>query len=135
FTRNGNSWTQQGEKLVIPKSARQGTSVALSADGNIAVVGGLVEDGGGGCGLVFARDGGQWRLDKKLVGTSAIGKSAPSVALSADGSVIMIGGSNDNGGIGAVWVFAHSSGGGWAGGKKLVRGGPAGETRTSGGNS
>jgi hypothetical protein len=68
---------------------------------------------------VFARDGGQWRLDKKLVGTSAIGKSAPSVALSADGSVIMIGGSNDNGGIGAVWVFAHS-GGGWSQDKKLI---------------
>jgi hypothetical protein len=119
FTRNGSSWTQEGEKLVSPKSARQGTSVAVSADGNIAVIGGLVEDGGGGSGLVFTRDGAQWRLDKKLVGTSAIGKSAPSVALSADGNVIMIGGSNDNGGIGAAWMFAHS-GDGWSEGKKLI---------------
>src|SRR5262245_21912773 len=118
FTRNGSNWTQEGEKLVIPKSARQGTSVALSADGNIAVVGGLLEDGGGS-GLVFTRGSGQWRLDKKLVGTSAIGKSAPSVALSADGSVVIIGGSNDNGGIGAVWVFAHG-GDGWSEGKKLI---------------
>jgi hypothetical protein len=129
FTRNGSSWTQEGEKLVSTKSARQGTSVALSADGNIAIVGGLMEDGDGG-GLVFIRDGGQWRLDKKLVGTSAVGKSTPSVALSADGSVIMIGGPNDNGGIGAVWVFAHS-GGGWSEDKKLIGTDAVGKSRPS----
>jgi len=117
FTRNGSSWMQEGEKLVSTGSARQGTSVALSADGNIAIVGGLVE--GGGSGLVFTRNGGQWTLDKKLVGTSAVGKSVPSVALSADGSVIMVGGSNDNGGIGAAWVFSRS-GGGWSQDKKLI---------------
>jgi hypothetical protein len=68
---------------------------------------------------VFTRNGGQWTLDKKLVGTSAVGKSVPSVALSADGSVIMVGGSNDNGGIGAAWVFSRS-GGGWSQDKKLI---------------
>jgi hypothetical protein len=130
FTRNGSSWTQEGEKLVSTKSARQGTSVALSADGNIAIVGGLVEDGGGGGGLVFTRDVGQWRLDKKLAGTSAIGKSTPSVALSADGSVIMIGGPNDNGGIGGVWMFAHS-GGGWSENKKLIGTDAIGKSRPS----
>jgi FG-GAP repeat len=128
FTRNGSSWTQEGEKLVSTKSARQGTSVALSADGNIAIVGGLVEDGGGG--LLFTRDGGQWRLDRKLVGASAIGKSTPSVALSADGRVIMIGGPNDNGGIGAVWMFAHS-GDGWSEDKKLIGTDAVGKSRSS----
>jgi hypothetical protein len=82
-------------------------------------VGALVEDGAGGGGLVFTRDGGRWTLDKKLVGTSAVGKSVPSVALSADGSVIMVGGSNDNGGIGAAWVFSRSAGG-WSQDKKLI---------------
>jgi protein-L-isoaspartate O-methyltransferase len=56
-------------------------------------LGGFVEDGGGGAGLVFTRSGGHWTLDNKLVGTSAVGKSAPSVGLSADGSVVTIGGS------------------------------------------
>ena len=119
FSRSGSGWTQEGEKLVSTRSARQGTSLALSADGNIAIVGALVEDGAGGGGLVFTRNGGQWTLDKKLVGTSAVGKSVPSVALSADGSVIMVGGSNDNGGIGAAWVFSRS-GGGWSQDKKLI---------------
>lgn len=119
FTRNGSSWTQEGEKLVSARSARQGTSVALSGDGNIAVVGGFVEDGAGNAGLVFTRSGGQWTLDKKLVVTSAVGKSTPSVALSADARVVMVGGSNDNGGIGAVWAFTHSDGG-WSQDKKLI---------------
>jgi hypothetical protein len=43
FTRSGGIWTQQGDKLVgtgALGSAEQGQSVALSADGNTALVGG-----------------------------------------------------------------------------------------------
>jgi hypothetical protein len=107
FSRSGGVWTQQGNKLVSPGAVgRLGTSVALSADGNIAIVGGFAEDGG--VALVFTRTGGQWAQDKKLVGTGAVGKSAPSVALSGDGSVVIVGLSNDNGGVGAAWVFRRS---------------------------
>ncbi len=114
FTRSGGVWTQQGDKLVgggAVGSARQGTSVALSADGNIAIVGGFADDGGAGAALVFTRSGGRWTQDRKLVGSGAVGKSAPSVALSADGSIVMVGGSNDNGGVGAAWVFTRSGAG------------------------
>jgi hypothetical protein len=107
FTRSDGVWTQQGNKLVSPGAVgRLGTSVALSADGNIAIVGGFAEDGG--VALVFTRTGGQWAQDKKLVGAGAVGKSAPSLALSADGSVVILGASNDNGGVGAAWVFTRS---------------------------
>jgi hypothetical protein len=43
FTRSGNTWTQQGSKLVgtsYTGSPYQGASVALSADGNQLVIGG-----------------------------------------------------------------------------------------------
>jgi hypothetical protein len=103
FTRSGGVWTQQNKLVNTGAVGRLGTSVALSADGNIAIVGGFAEDGG--VALVFTRTGGQWVQDKKLVGTGAVGKSAPSVALSADGRVVMLGASNDNGGVGAAWVF------------------------------
>jgi hypothetical protein len=63
----------------------------------------------GGVASVLTRNGGQWTPDKKLIGTGAVGKSAPAVALSADGSIVMIGGSNDNGGVGATWVFMRWS--------------------------
>jgi hypothetical protein len=108
FTRSGGVWTQQNKLVSTGAVARLGTSVALSADSNIAVVGGFDEDGG--VALVFIRTGGRWAQEKKLVGTGAVGKSAPSVALSADGRVIMLGASNDNGGLGAAWVFIRGVG-------------------------
>ena len=118
FTRSGGVWTQQGDKLVSTGNSvgHLGTSVALSADGNIAIVGGVAEDTG--LALVFSRRGGHWTQAKKLVGAGAVGKSAPSVALSADGSIVMVGGSNDNGGVGAAWMFTRS-GGYWTQDKKL----------------
>jgi hypothetical protein len=112
FARSGGVWRQQGNKLVgtgAVESARQGMSVALSADGNIAIVGGVANDGGAAS--VFTRSGGHWTQDERLVATGAVGTSAPSVAMSADGSIVMVGGSNDNGGVGAAWVFTRNGGG------------------------
>src|ERR1039458_221431 len=42
WTRSGSTWTQQGSKLVgsLGSTALQGSSVALSSDGNTLLVGG-----------------------------------------------------------------------------------------------
>jgi len=127
FTRSDGVWTQQGNKLVSTGAVGRlgSTSVALSADGNIAIVGGFAEDTG--VALVFSRRGGHWTQDKKLVGAGAVGKSAPSVALSADGSIMMVGGSNDNGGVGAAWMFTRG-GRYWTQGKNLVGTGALGKS-------
>jgi hypothetical protein len=109
FTRSGGDWAQQGNKLVSTGAARQGMSVALSSDGNIAIMGGFADDEAAAS--VFTRDGGHWTQEKKLVSAGAVGKSAHSVALSADGSIVIVGGSNDNGGVGAAWVLTRSDGG------------------------
>jgi hypothetical protein len=55
FTRSGGVWTQQGSKLVgTPAgSAYQGHSVALSGDGNTAIVGGYVDNNPVGAAWVF----------------------------------------------------------------------------------
>jgi hypothetical protein len=129
FTRSGGIWTQQNKLVSLGAVARLGTSVALSADGNIAVVDGFAEDGG--VALVFTRTGGQWAQEKKLAGTGAVGKSAPSVALSAEGSVVMLGASNDNGGLGAAWVFTRG-GGYWTEDKNLVGTGATAKATPSG---
>jgi hypothetical protein len=111
FTRTNGVWTQQGSKLVGAKgTARQGMSVALSADGNVVAMGGSAEGEGVGAVSVFTRRDGRWTLDQKLAGSGAVGRSAPAVALSADGAVVMVGGSNDSGGVGAAWVFTRESG-------------------------
>ncbi len=116
FTRDSNgTWSQQGQKLVgtsATGAAQQGISVALSADGNTLVEGGYYDNSYAGAVWVFTRDSnGAWsQQGQKLIGTSATGAAAQgrSVALSADGNILVEGGERDNGYAGAVWVFTRS---------------------------
>jgi uncharacterized protein (TIGR03437 family) len=142
YTRSGGVWTQQGGKLVgagAVGGAYQGLSVALSGDGNTAIVGGPGDNGGtpdgAGAAWVYTRSGGVWtQQGSKLVGSGAVGTAEGalqgfSVALSADGNTALVGGPNDNyvsgaGDIGATWVYTRS-GGVWTqqGGKLVGTGG------------
>ena len=115
FTRSGTTWTQQGPKLVgtgAAGHADQGHSVALSADGNTALVGGDGDDSYGGAAWVFTRSGTTWtQQGPKLVGTGAVGDADQgySVALSADGNTALVGGAATTAGkSGAAWVFTRS---------------------------
>jgi hypothetical protein len=116
FTRSGGVWTQQGSKLVgtgAVAQAQQGYSVALSGDGNTAIVGGPSINGVNGAAWVFIRSGGVWtQQGSKLVGTGAVGAAAQgtSVALSGDGNTAIVSGGADNSSTGAVWVFTRSNG-------------------------
>jgi hypothetical protein len=80
-------FSQQGPKLVgtgaVGPGPAQGVSVALSSDGNTAIVGGSGDNGGnGGAVWVFTRSGGVWtQQGSKLVDTGAVGpptKASPS---------------------------------------------------------
>lgn len=56
FTRSGSSWTQQGEKLTGGGEAGEGefgTNVALSADGNTALIGAWRDNSGTGAAWAF----------------------------------------------------------------------------------
>jgi hypothetical protein len=119
YTRTGGVWTQQGGKLVgtgAVGQALQGSSVALSGDGNTALVGGWNDNGNGSVGVgavwVFTQTGGVWtQQGSKLVGTGAVGPASQGpVALSADGNTALVGGPADNNGTGAVWVFTRAAG-------------------------
>ncbi|HYW47779.1 MAG TPA: hypothetical protein VE959_33230 [Bryobacteraceae bacterium] len=133
FTRANGVWSQQGDSLVGTGSAgtsNQGLSIALSADGNTAVVGGPT-DGAAGAVWVFTRANGVWsQQGGKLTGTGAQDASTQgdSVALSADGNTLLVGGSSDNGGLGAAWVFTRSNGVWSQQGGKLVGTGAAGSS-------
>src|SRR4029077_2049482 len=65
FTRSAGGWSQQGSKLVgagwIGGVVLEGHSLALSADGNTALVGGLDDNAGAGAVWMFKRTaGGVW---------------------------------------------------------------------------
>ena len=70
-------------------------SVALSADGNTALVGGWKDNSTKGAAWVFTRSGGAWsQQGPKLTGGGEAGEGGfgTSVALSADGNTALIGG-------------------------------------------
>jgi phage gpG-like protein len=114
FTRSGSTWTQQGGKLtgnVQEFASRFGASVALSSDGNTALIGGSESAGSLGAAWIFTRSGSTWtQQGKRLTGgeESGKGKFGESVALSADGDAALIGGSEDNAGLGAAWIFTRT---------------------------
>jgi hypothetical protein len=116
YTRENGVWTQQGNKLFGRDGVgpgNQGTSVALSADGNTAIFGGPGDDTFMGAAWVFTRNSGVWtQQGKKLVGSGAVGmaKQGSSVALSADGNIAVVGGTDDNSFTGAVWIFTRNNG-------------------------
>ncbi len=128
FSRSNGTWNQQGSKLVgngAAGVAQQGSSVALSADGNTAIVGGYIDNTNAGAAWVFTRgNNGSWsQQGSKLFGNGAVGaaQQGSSVALSADGNIAIVGGPYDNSKAGAVWVFTRSGNGTWSQqGSKLV---------------
>ncbi len=115
FTRTGSTWTQQGPKLT--GSGEQGAgnfgySVALSADGKTALIGGRRDHGTIGAAWVFTSSGSSWtQLGSKLTAGSeekGEGQFGYRVALSGDGKTALIGAPDDNGGVGAAWAFAFN---------------------------
>jgi len=132
FTRSGATWTQQGEKLTGSGEVGRGdfgSSVALSGDGNTALIGGPYDDNTSGSAWVFTRSGATWtQQGEKLTGSGDVGSSwfGSSVALSADGNTALIGGTQDNNGTGAAWVFTRSGSTWTQEGEKLTGSGEAG---------
>jgi hypothetical protein len=125
FALSGASATVQG-KLSDPEAGHfdhVGRSVALSGDGNAALIGVPGDTEYVGAALVFTRAGETWsRQLGKLTGAQEIGEArfGKSVALSGDGETALIGGQNDNGNRGAAWGFVRSGGSFAPQGGKLV---------------
>jgi hypothetical protein len=144
FTRSGSIWTQQGEMLTGASetgAARFGGSVALSADGDTALIGGAADGEGAGAAWAFARSGATWaQQGEKLTGAGETGAGAfgRSVALSGDGNTALIGGPRDNpfannpipeAASGAAWVFSRSGASWTQQGGKLTGSGEVGPGR------
>jgi hypothetical protein len=122
FTRSGTTWTQQDQEPLPLFSLGTVDRVALSADGNVALVGADESVS------VFTRSGSEWTpRGEPLTASGGIGEGGfgASVALSGDGGTAMIGAPDDNG-VGAAWVFTDSGSGWTQDGEKITVGGSGG---------
>jgi hypothetical protein len=119
-------WRQDGNKLVgsgTIGNVEFGESVALSADGNTAIVGGPGDDNSKGAIWIFRYLNGVWSQEgDKLVGPCAKGdaRQGRSVSISADGNIVIFGGPSDDSDKGAAWIFRYSNGIWQQDGSKLV---------------
>ena len=119
FLRSGTTWTEQAKLTGSGESGAgsMGESVAISSEGTTALLGGPNDREGVGAGWVFTRTGTTWaQQGEKLTGSGEVregelgghGDFGFSVALSPEGTTALVGGPNDNGTLGAAWVFTRS---------------------------
>jgi len=116
FVRNGSTWTQQAELHGGPGF---GGAVALSGDGNTALVGAglsgyygyFYAPGGNAPPTLFGRSGTTWTQMATLSSSEVSGpfeNFGHSVALSSDGHTALIGDPTQNEQAGAAYVFTGS---------------------------
>ncbi len=121
FTLSEGKWAQQGPKFTgtgYTECTRGGEtkehfgeSLALSSNGNTALVGASTDNCYIGAAWVFTRSEGKWTQQRsKLTGSEEVGEAyfGNSVSLSSNGNTALIGGKYDNDYIGAAWVFTRS---------------------------
>jgi hypothetical protein len=120
FTRSGSIWTQQQQITAADGAPLDyfGVSVALSGDGNTAIVGALLDDVGGnvdqGTATIFTRSGSVWTQQQQITAAdgAAVDYFGISVALSGDGNTTIVGARLDDvGGIadqGTATIFTRS---------------------------
>jgi hypothetical protein len=115
LTRIGTHWVQQGPKLTgrgeTGPTAGFGSAVALSRNGDTAIIGAFLDNNGGGAAFAFTRSGSRWtQQSSKLTGHGETGTTSQfgnDLALSANGTTAIIGGPYDDNKTGAVWTFTR----------------------------
>lgn len=122
FVRSGTTWTQQAQLLSsdIQPGDSFGASVALSGDGNTALIGAPDEDTSprstNGAAYVFTRSGTTWSQQTKLLASNYADndKFGYSVSLSENGTVAAIGAPyktvSFQNNSGSVYVFTQTAG-------------------------
>ena len=113
FANSSGSWSQQRELAASDGAAADlfGNSVAMSSDGNTALVGAVGKNSLQGAAYVFTSASGIWSQQQELnASDGATGQFGISVALSSDGSTALVGAVAQNSLQGAAYVFTNASG-------------------------
>jgi len=114
FTHSGSSWS--GVELTSPDATvggRFGYSVALSDDGELALIGAPGERHGRGVAYMFSGSGMSWAPQGTPLSAqseASEGHFGKSVALSGNGEVALIGAPDEEEHHGGAWVFDSADG-------------------------
>ncbi len=110
FVLKGGTWTLQ-KKLTASDGAANdnfGLSVALSSDGNTALIGAPGKNKAVGAAYVYVRKGSAWTQQQKLMASDATAsEDFGSVGLSPDGNVAVIGAPWQKNYTGAAYAFVR----------------------------
>ena len=126
FTRSGSTWNEQ-QQFSTPADAVGantdfGMSVALAPSGNLALIAGSQDSSDVGAVWSFTRSGSVWSEAEKIAGPAdeaGTSRFGGSIALAANGTTAVFGGSGDGSQAGAAWVYALA-GGSWGEVQKLT---------------
>jgi len=119
FTRSGTTWSQQAKIQASDQQSSDnfGDQVAISSDGDTAIVGTYFQEDAGetntGAAYIFTRSGTTWSQQAKLKASDREDSDnlARSISISSDGNAVILGASGeDTGGssAGAAYIFTRS---------------------------
>ena len=119
YQYSSGSWSQLGSDIdgeAENDYSSQQSSISLSADGSIVAIGAILNDGGGsnsGHVRIYKWNGSVWtKIGDDIDGEAVGDRSGISVSLSADGSIVVIGASSNDGGgtnSGHVRIYEYSA--------------------------
>jgi hypothetical protein len=135
YERTGGVWkAHQKLRAPVPRAGSDfGSSVALSANGNTAVIAGPTTVGAV---WIFVRKGSTWKFEQRLA-TPRMGSGAEhghaqfgvSLAVSSNGKTVLVGGPADDRNAGAAWGFTKEKRG-WMFQRKLTAPAHGSDART-----
>ncbi|MFB0495860.1 hypothetical protein ABID99_002097 [Mucilaginibacter sp. OAE612] len=114
YTRNGDSWNMEARLsgLDVIGAAKQGASVAITADGNMVVVGGEGDNNATGAAWIYTRSSKIWTQQGQKIVTAALPRQQAQgslVAVSADGSTVVVSGSSQNNYYAMITVYNRAN--------------------------
>lgn len=117
FIKNGNSWSQN-TTLAASDGANGdcfGQSTAISANGNVAIVGASGKDSSKGRVYAFVNNNGSWIQTDSMKASDGAGGDlfGYGTAMSGDGNTAVIGAYGKNSGRGEVYTFGRNTNNTW----------------------
>ncbi len=112
YTRQDTDWIQQA--ILVPTGITgyesTGAAVAISSDGNTAVVGGFMDNDSAGAAWIFVRSGTTWTQQAKLTDNTVTSNAwlGYSIAMSGDGNTCVLGAPMDKDTVGAAVIFVRT---------------------------